>query len=73
MRRLWLPGVVLWPNDPKRRVEVVFADEGRRSVSFAQLMGTAAWRVAGLAVGDPLGQVLEANGRPFELWGLSWD
>ena len=68
-----LPGVVLWPNEPKRRVEVVFADEARRSVSFAQLTGTADWRVARLAVGDPVGRVQEANGRPFELWGFSWD
>jgi hypothetical protein len=68
-----LPGVALWPDDPKRRIEVVFSDEGRRNVSFAEANGASAWRAAGLVLGDPLAKAQEANGKPFELWGFSWD
>jgi hypothetical protein len=68
-----LPGVALWPDDPKRRVEVVFSDEGRRNVSFAEANGASEWQAAGLALGDPPAKVQQANGKPFELWGFSWD
>jgi hypothetical protein len=67
------PGLVLWPDDPSRRIEVAFAEEGQRTVSSAGLAGTSAWRVAGLALGDPLVRATEANGKPFKLWGFSWD
>jgi len=69
-----LPGVALWPDDPERRVEVVFSEEGERLLSFAGISGEkSAWRLAGLALGDPLASAQRANGRPFELWGFSWD
>ncbi len=68
-----LPAVVLWPADPVRRVEIVFTDETRQHVSMVQLTGPSEWRIAGLAVGDPIADVGVANGRPFELWGFSWD
>ena len=68
-----LPGVALWPDDPQRRVEVVFSEEGERLLSFAGVSGKSAWRLAGLALGDPLAKAQEVNGKPFELWGFSWD
>jgi hypothetical protein len=68
-----LPGVVLWPDDPSRRVEVIFSDETRRHVSLAQLSGASERRVAGLTVGDPIVRAHQSNGRAFELWGFSWD
>jgi hypothetical protein len=68
-----IPGLVLWPDDPARRIEVVFAEEGQRTVSSVGLSRTSAWRVAGLAIGDPLARATVANGKPFKFWGFSWD
>jgi hypothetical protein len=68
-----LPGVALWPDDSKRRIEVVFSDEGRRTVLFAEANGASEWRAAGLSLGEPLAKAQESNGKPFELWGFSWD
>lgn len=31
------------------------------------------WRVADLAIGDPLARANEVNGKPFKLWGFGWD
>jgi hypothetical protein len=66
-------GVVLWPDDPARRLEVVLAEEGQRTVSSVGMSRTSAWRAAGLALGDPLARANEANGKPFKLWGFGWD
>jgi hypothetical protein len=67
------PGLVLWPDDPARRIEVMFADEGQRTVSSIEVGRGSRWRAVGLAVGDPVARVNEANGKPFKLWGFSWD
>ncbi len=67
------PGLVLWPDNPARRIEVVFSDEGQRTVSSVAVTGASRWRVVGLAIGDPLARANEANGKPFKLWGFSWD
>lgn len=67
------PGLVLWPDDAARRVEVIFADEEPRAVASIAVRPNSQWRVAGLALGDPLARVNEANGKPFKLWGFSWD
>lgn len=68
-----LSGVALWPDDPRRRVEVVFSEEGQRVLSFAGVSGRSEWRLAGLVLGDPLARAAEVNGKPFELWGFAWD
>jgi hypothetical protein len=67
------PGLVLWPDDPGRRIEVAFIEDGQRTVSSVGLSSRSKWRVAGLAIGDPLARAEEANGKPFKLWGFSWD
>jgi hypothetical protein len=66
-------GVALWPDDPARRVEVFFAEDGTGEVSAVHLWDKAERRVAGLGLGDTLAQVRAANGGPFQLWGFSWD
>jgi hypothetical protein len=52
---------------------VVLAEEGGQTVSSIGVGHASTWRVAGLAVGDPLARANEANGKPFKLWGFSWD
>ena len=68
-----LAAMVLWPDDPARRVEVILAEDAMRSVSLVSVSQNSDWRVAGLAVGDPLARVNEANGKPVGLWGFGWD
>jgi hypothetical protein len=66
-------GLVLWPEDPARRLEVVFAEEGQRTVSSIGLGQGSTWRLSGLALGDALVRANAANGKPFKLWGFGWD
>lgn len=66
-------GLVLWPDDRARRIEVIFTDEEPGTVASVAVRSGSQWRVAGLAPGDPLARVNEANGKPFKLWGFSWD
>lgn len=68
-----LSGVALWPDDPQRRVEVVFSEEGEHLLSFAGVSGQSGWRLADLTLGDPLARAQEVNGKPFDLWGFGWD
>ena len=67
------PGLVLWPDDPSRRLEVFFVEEGAATVSSVRVGENSQWRVAGLALGDPLAKVREANGAPFTFLGFGWD
>lgn len=66
-------GIALWPDDPARRLEVFFAEEGPATASFVRLGEAARWRVASLALGDSLGRVREVNGRSFTFSGFGWD
>ena len=67
------PGLALWPDDPARRLEVFFGEDGKQAVSFVLLGDKEAWGVAGLKLGDPLARVREANAKPFTFWGFDWD
>lgn len=70
------PGALLFPEDERRRVEIVWRDPaGRRGLGRVTLRGAATvWRLPG---GLTLGLTLEAlehlNGRPFRLAGFAWD
>lgn len=67
------PGLALWPDDPSRRLEVFFREDGAPTVSSVRLGEGSHWRVGGLAVGDPLSRVREAHGAPFTFLGFGWD
>lgn len=74
------PGAIVFPKDPKRRLEVLWHDSARRrrpsSVSVAP---EAIWQIAvpgaepAIRMGLPLVQVEAANGRPFAILGFGWD
>lgn len=79
-----LPGVegesytatVLYPNDPARRVEIVWRDPAARTGAASVIVASPQSRWVGpheLSVGDGLADVERANGRPFQLWGFGWD
>ena len=69
-----MPGVVLYPRDPQRRIEVAFSDARLTQVSTLTLRGaTSVWSVGGMALGDGIDQITSSNGRGFALTGFEWD
>jgi hypothetical protein len=67
---------VLYPNDPSRRLEIVWQDpETRVRPASISISGEASAWVGpnSLSLGQALADVETANGRPFMLWGFGWD
>ncbi len=62
---------VLFPNDAKRRVEIVWHDEaGRKRPSQIVISGQSQWRARGFKIGETLAAVETTNGKPFKLGGF---
>jgi len=68
-------GVILFGNDPARRLEITFWDDAMTKVSDISLGSAAtAWTgPSGLHLGSGLDDVQAANGKPFGLYGFGWD
>ncbi|WP_395646661.1 hypothetical protein [Terricaulis sp.] len=67
---------VVYPNDPAKRVEIVWRDLEARAVPMSVTVGGDASDWIGardLRLGAALAEVETANGRPFQLWGFGWD
>jgi hypothetical protein len=62
---------VVYPNDPKRRLEVVWQNEGARAdTSVIVIGGQSGWAgPKGLRLGLPLAALEKLNGKPFKLKG----
>lgn len=62
---------VVYPNDPKRRLEVVWQNEGARAdTSVIVIGGQSGWTgPKGLRLGLPLTALEKLNGKPFKLKG----
>ena len=68
-----VPGVVLYPGDPRRRIEIAWADTAaRRTPAWARMRGRSnAWRTAaGVRVGTSLLELEKLNGRALTIWGF---
>lgn len=66
--------LVLWPDDPARRLEVIFMDDAMTERGSVRIYGEASdWRAAGLGLGSTLAEVEARNGGPFTLMGFEWD
>src|SRR6185312_7869023 len=67
--------VVLYPDDPSRRLEIAFWDDAQTAVeSVTAGPGGAAWTgPLGLHAGSSLAEVVAANGREIVLSGFGWD
>ena len=67
---------VLYPNDPKKRAELVFADDAA-GAGFTGVTVTGAdseWSgPSGMKLGDPVDAVERANGGVFTISGFGWD
>jgi hypothetical protein len=63
---------VLFPKDPKRRLEVWWLNEASRSnIYLIVLNGHSAWTAPkGLKLGLPLAAIEKLNGKPFKLKGF---
>jgi hypothetical protein len=66
---------VLYPNDPKARLEFVWGDEkARRRPRQIRAKDQSAWTSAnGIRIGTALADVEKMNGKPFKLSGFDWD
>ena len=70
-----IPGSILFPNDPKRRLEVLWTNEaGRSGTSVIAINGKSQWSAPkGMKLGLPLAALEKANGKPFKLSGFGAD
>lgn len=70
------PGTAIYPNDPRRAIEIVWKDaRARRFPKRIQLTGDrSVWRTRdGISLGTRLKVLEQINGRPFVLTGFGWD
>jgi hypothetical protein len=59
---------ILFPNDPKRLLQVQWKDQNsRRGLGHVTIGRHSSWMVAGLAIGTPLAEIERLNGSPFKL------
>lgn len=70
-----IAATVVFPDDPKRRLELMWADEKKRSGLLAVRPAKETTLVApnGIRRGMTLAEVEKLNGRPFVLVGFDWD
>jgi hypothetical protein len=65
---------VVYPNDPKARLEVNWGDEKARRGPTVLIKDQSAWVAAnGIRIGTELAEVEKLNGKPFKLSGFDWD
>ena len=67
-----LNATILYPNEPKRRLEVLWNDvDARSDTSLIVINGRSQWTAPkGLKLGLSLAALEKANGRPFKLSGF---
>ena len=70
-----IPGSILFPNDPKRRLEVLWANEASRSEpSVIAINGKSQWTAPkGMKLGLPVAALEKANGKPFKISAFDKD
>ncbi len=70
-----LKATVVFPNDPKRRLEVMWTQPDARSdTQLIAINGQSTWGAPkGLKLGMPLAAVEKLNGKPFRLNGFGKD
>jgi hypothetical protein len=66
---------VLYPDDPKRRLEIAWWDEAarRRPSSVRAREEGSLWRVGGVGIGSDLDAAVAANAAPLTISGFGWD
>lgn len=70
------PGSLVYPEDPQRRVEIIWSDPAvKRAPQRAVLRGERSrWMLPhDISLGTSLTELEHANGRPFRMTGFGWD
>ncbi len=69
------PGSILFANDEKRRIEIVWKDKKQRKrPEWIRIpMGSRWTTFAGIHNGMSLAEIEKVNGRAFTLYGFDWD
>jgi len=70
-----IPASILYPNDPRRRLEVLWNNEaGRTDTQVIAINGKSQWSAPkGLKLGLAIATLEKMNGRPFKLSGFGAD
>ncbi|MET7242065.1 hypothetical protein ABZT49_01735 [Methylobacterium sp. EM32] len=76
-----VPGTIVYPKDPARRLEISWWDTGkRRGLTGITVKDRSAWLVrtpgaarAAIGLGAGLDEVEAANEKPFQINGFGWD
>ena len=71
-----LPGTVLFPGDPRRKLSILWRDPATRlrPESISITSKTTLWKTdRGITIGTPLTTIEKLNGRAFALTGFAWD
>jgi len=69
-------GTVVFPDDPLRRIEIVWRDTtARREMKTVRVEGDSSlWKLESrIGLGTTLFELERINGRPFKLAGFGWD
>lgn len=71
----FVPGTVVFPDDPLRRIELVWLDSARARPWRVQLTGdSTVWSVGpGITLGTSLSDLARLNQAPLSLTGFGWD
>ena len=65
---------VLYPNDPKAKLEIIWGDEQARRQPTIRAKDQSTWTTAnGIRIGMAIAEVEKMNGKPFTLSGFDWD
>jgi hypothetical protein len=69
-----LKATVLYPKDPKRRLEIIWNDEKARRRPTIRITQQSTWATAsGVRLGMALTEIERLNGKPYKLYGFEWD
>jgi hypothetical protein len=65
---------VLYPNDAKAKLEIIWDDEKARRGPMIRARDQSAWASAnGIRIGMAIADIEKMNGKPFTLSGFDWD
>lgn len=67
-------GIILYPNNPQKRTEILFFDDDLKHPSSIQFEGrSSTLNIAGLKIGDSLDKAIKINKSNISMNGFDWD
>jgi hypothetical protein len=69
-----LKASVIFPKDPKGRLEVIWSDENARRGPILRIRDQSTWAAPnGIRLKQSLAEIEKLNGKPFKISGFGWD